>query len=174
MEHFHPAAHRQDLQMWRSIRPGLPVRGRNPFIDARREMVGAQGLAAADRQTERHKEGSHRCCAKDGRHHAPPGDRRTFHGRRPHRLRPHRSVSIDPQIRHLTVAQSLASLPRSGQRASNIDDVVTGRRWIVLGPGDPKSDPEVDTPDLPELKIAVGQIQRPFRRKADAKTGRHQ
>ncbi|KQW82737.1 hypothetical protein ASD03_22530 [Ensifer sp. Root127] len=29
-----------------------------------------------------------------------------------------------------------------------------------------------DTPHLPELEIAVGKIQRRFRRKADAKTGR--
>lgn len=58
-----------------------------------------------------------------------------------------------------------SSPARPDQRPCDIDDVVSSRRWVVLGPGDPEPDPEIDTSHLSELKIAVGQIERPFRAK---------
>ncbi|KQU81801.1 hypothetical protein ASD52_32075 [Ensifer sp. Root142] len=48
------------------------------------------------------------------------------------------------------------SLTRPDQRPGDIEDVVASGCRIILAPGDPRPDAEVDTAHLPEVQIAVG------------------
>ena len=63
----------------------------------------------------------------------------------------------------------LPSWPR--QRPGNIDDVIARRGRILLVPGNTKPDLQIDATHRPKFEVAVGQILRPFRRKADTKAG---
>lgn len=68
----------------------------------------------------------------------------------------------------------LASPEGPCKRPGNIDDVVTGSRRVLLVPGNPKPDPEIDRPNLLQNDVAIGKLSRPFRSEADTETGRYQ
>jgi len=58
---------------------------------------------------------------------------------------------------------------RPRQRPGNVDDVVARRRWILFVPSDAETNLEIDTAHGPKLEVAVRQILRPLRCKANAK-----
>ena len=59
---------------------------------------------------------------------------------------------------------------RPRQRPGNVDDVVARRGRILLAPGNPKPDLQIDAGHRPKLEVAVRQVLRPLQRKADAET----